>query len=53
MEARADEFADLESKDTGKPRASLVSDEIMLSVDQIRFFAGRRATSAASPPAST
>ncbi|MBH0010315.1 aminobutyraldehyde dehydrogenase [Salinibacterium sp. SWN1162] len=40
MEARADEFADLESKDTGKPRASLVADEIMLSVDQIRFFAG-------------
>ncbi|NYF10366.1 betaine-aldehyde dehydrogenase [Leifsonia sp. AK011] len=40
MEARAEEFADLESKDTGKPRASLVEDEIMLSVDQIRFFAG-------------
>jgi betaine-aldehyde dehydrogenase len=40
MEARAEEFADVESKDTGKPRASLVSDEIMLSVDQIRFFAG-------------
>jgi betaine-aldehyde dehydrogenase len=40
MEARADEFADLESKDTGKPRASLVADEILLSVDQIRFFAG-------------
>ena len=40
IEARAEEFADLESKDTGKPRASLVDDEIMLSVDQIRFFAG-------------
>jgi betaine-aldehyde dehydrogenase len=40
MEARAEEFADLESKDTGKPRASLVNDEIMLSVDQLRFFAG-------------
>jgi betaine-aldehyde dehydrogenase len=40
IEARADEFADLESKDTGKPRASLVADEILLSVDQIRFFAG-------------
>jgi betaine-aldehyde dehydrogenase len=40
MEARAEEFADLESKDTGKPRASLVADEILLSVDQIRFFAG-------------
>jgi betaine-aldehyde dehydrogenase len=40
LEARADEFADLESKDTGKPRANLVTDEILLSVDQIRFFAG-------------
>jgi betaine-aldehyde dehydrogenase len=40
MEQRAEEFADLESQDTGKPRASLVADEIMLSVDQIRFFAG-------------
>jgi betaine-aldehyde dehydrogenase len=40
MEQRAEEFADLESQDTGKPRTSLVTDEIMLSVDQIRFFAG-------------
>ncbi|WP_353809374.1 gamma-aminobutyraldehyde dehydrogenase [Agromyces sp. SYSU T00194] len=40
MEARAEEFADLESQDTGKPRASLVEDEILLSVDQLRFFAG-------------
>jgi betaine-aldehyde dehydrogenase len=40
MEARADDFADAESQDTGKPRATLVDDEIMLSVDQIRFFAG-------------
>ncbi|HEY0259230.1 MAG TPA: gamma-aminobutyraldehyde dehydrogenase [Lacisediminihabitans sp.] len=40
IEARAEEFADLESRDTGKPRASLVTDEILVSVDQIRFFAG-------------
>lgn len=40
MEKRAEEFADLESQDTGKPRGSLVDDEIMVSVDQIRFFAG-------------
>jgi betaine-aldehyde dehydrogenase len=40
MEERAEEFADLESKDTGKPRASLIDDEILVSVDQIRFFAG-------------
>lgn len=40
MEERAEEFADLESQDTGKPRATLVEDEIMQSVDQLRFFAG-------------
>ncbi len=40
VEARAEEFADAESKDTGKPRGSLVADEILVSVDQIRFFAG-------------
>lgn len=40
LERRADEFADLESQDTGKPRPSLVADEILLSVDQLRFFAG-------------
>ncbi|WAB83135.1 aminobutyraldehyde dehydrogenase [Microcella daejeonensis] len=40
VEARAEEFADLESQDTGKPRASLIADEIDQSVDQLRFFAG-------------
>jgi betaine-aldehyde dehydrogenase len=40
IQARADEFAALESKDTGKPLRSLVQDEILVSVDQIRFFAG-------------
>lgn len=40
MHARAEEFADLESRDTGKPRATLVSDEIEQSIDQLRFFAG-------------
>ena len=40
MEERAEEFADAESQDTGKPRGTLVEDEILLSVDQIRFFAG-------------
>ncbi|HEV7185091.1 MAG TPA: gamma-aminobutyraldehyde dehydrogenase [Leifsonia sp.] len=40
MEERAEEFADAESQDTGKPRATLVDDEILVSVDQIRFFAG-------------
>ncbi|GGF25509.1 gamma-aminobutyraldehyde dehydrogenase [Subtercola lobariae] len=40
MEARAEDFADAESLDTGKPRGSIVADEILVSVDQIRFFAG-------------
>ncbi|GAB6856060.1 aminobutyraldehyde dehydrogenase [Microbacterium xylanilyticum] len=40
MAARAEEFADLESQDTGKPRTNLVADEIDQSIDQLRFFAG-------------
>ncbi|MEG0299170.1 MAG: gamma-aminobutyraldehyde dehydrogenase [Aurantimicrobium sp.] len=39
MESRAREFAEVESKDTGKPLETLVEYEIMPSVDQIRFFA--------------
>lgn len=39
MEARAREFAEVESRDTGKPLETLVEYEIMPSVDQIRFFA--------------
>ncbi|MBC7519077.1 MAG: aminobutyraldehyde dehydrogenase [Microbacteriaceae bacterium] len=40
VEVRAEEFANLECQDTGKPRSTLVADEILASVDQIRFFAG-------------
>ena len=40
LEARAEEMADVESKNTGKPRSTLVEYEILPSVDQIRFFAG-------------
>ena len=40
MEERAREFAEVESRDTGKPLETLVEYEIMPSVDQIRFFAG-------------
>lgn len=40
MERRAEEFADAESLDCGKPRKTIVDDEILQSVDQIRFFAG-------------
>ena len=39
MEARAREFAEVESRDTGKPLETLVEYEIMPSVDQISFFA--------------
>ena len=40
VEARAEEIADIESRNTGKPRSTLVEYEILPSVDQIRFFAG-------------
>ena len=40
LEARAEEMADVESRNTGKPRSTLVEYEVMISVDQIRFFAG-------------
>ncbi len=40
LEARAEEMADVESLNTGKPRSTLVEYEVMVSVDQIRFFAG-------------
>ncbi|MBG6239650.1 betaine-aldehyde dehydrogenase [Mycetocola sp. CAN_C7] len=41
---RANEFAAVESLDTGKPLGTLVEDEILLSADQIRFFAGAART---------
>ena len=44
VEARAEELADLECADTGKPRAGIVPDEIEVLVDQIRFFAGAART---------
>ncbi len=44
VEARAEELADLECADTGKPRAGIVADEIEVLVDQIRFFAGAART---------
>jgi betaine-aldehyde dehydrogenase len=37
---RAEELADVEVQNTGKPRAGIVADEIDVMVDQIRFFAG-------------
>jgi len=40
IEARGAELADIEVRDTGKPRSVFVAEEIPQSVDQIRFFAG-------------
>jgi betaine-aldehyde dehydrogenase len=40
LEARADEFVAAESRNTGKPVALTLSEEIPPMVDQIRFFAG-------------
>jgi betaine-aldehyde dehydrogenase len=40
IEDRADELADLESADAGKPRKAFLEDEIPAMVDNLRFFAG-------------
>jgi len=39
MERRADEFMALESRNTGKPLAITVTEEVPPCVDQLRFFA--------------
>ena len=40
IESRAEEFVEAESRNTGKPIALTLSEEIPPLVDQIRFFAG-------------
>jgi betaine-aldehyde dehydrogenase len=40
VEARAEEFVELEARQTGKPLSLTASDEIPPMVDQLRFFAG-------------
>jgi betaine-aldehyde dehydrogenase len=40
IEARADEFVAVESRNTGKPLSLTANDEIPPCVDQFRFFAG-------------
>ena len=40
VEARAEEFAAVESRNTGKPLGLTLSEELVPIVDQIRFFAG-------------
>ena len=40
LEARADEFVQIESENTGKPLGLTASEELPPAIDQIRFFAG-------------
>jgi betaine-aldehyde dehydrogenase len=40
LERRADEFAELEARDAGKPITSVRDDELPMIVDSLRFFAG-------------
>src|SRR5690606_28015952 len=40
VEARAEEFVAVESRNTGKPLALTAQDEVPPSIDQLRFFAG-------------
>jgi betaine-aldehyde dehydrogenase len=40
IEERADEIADLESADAGKPRNAVLEDEVPVMADNLRFFAG-------------
>ncbi|HET8592467.1 MAG TPA: aldehyde dehydrogenase family protein, partial [Solirubrobacterales bacterium] len=40
IEARAEEIADLEAADAGKPRSAFFEDEIPFIVDNLRYFAG-------------
>jgi betaine-aldehyde dehydrogenase len=40
IEQNADELADIEAKNAGKPRQAFLDDEIPFMVDNLRFFAG-------------
>src|SRR5439155_26135864 len=40
IEEHAEELSDLESADAGKPRASVLDEEMRGNVDNLRFFAG-------------
>lgn len=40
LRERAEEFADAECRETGKPRSSMLEEEIPMCVDNLRFFAG-------------
>jgi acyl-CoA reductase-like NAD-dependent aldehyde dehydrogenase len=49
VEANADELGRLESENVGKPSSWVVSDEIMVIAEQIRFFAGAARTMTGLP----
>ncbi len=40
IESRAEEIADLEAADAGKPRSAVLEDEVPVMADNLRFFAG-------------
>ena len=40
IESRQQELIDIESENCGKPKALVASEEIVMALDQIRFFAG-------------
>lgn len=44
IEGRAEEIADLESADAGKPRSAVLEDEVPVMADNLRFFAGAART---------
>ncbi|MCE7010608.1 aminobutyraldehyde dehydrogenase [Kibdelosporangium philippinense] len=44
LQVRADDFAEVECRETGKDRAVMLSDEIPQSADVFRFFAGAART---------
>jgi betaine-aldehyde dehydrogenase len=44
IEERAEEIADLESADAGKPRGAVLEDEVPVMADNLRFFAGAART---------
>ncbi len=44
IEERAEEIADLESADAGKPRNAVMEDEVPVMADELRFFAGAART---------
>lgn len=53
VEAHADALVDAECADTGKPRATTLQEELVPTVDQLRFFAGAARSVQGARPGST